>query len=259
MAAKWIAPVLLAGLTGCASVVADYGVNNKPDDLGRLASDVEAHDTETALMLYREAVEASGKSASAYVRLGDACLRAKKFTQAIEAYHQALDREPNDPNAQLGLGTALVQQGSLERGLAALIKAAPLVNTGAAYNRLGVAQTMAGRFPEAEATFLKGRKVAPDDLDIATNLALAAALAGDPETAASLANEIANSLDVKPIHRRNLVIVLGVIGKSMGDARAVAPADLSQSDLQALFTRAESIRRTTDPKARAHILGTMQG
>jgi Flp pilus assembly protein TadD len=266
--------VLLAALAGCAvpessvkSQQLESSVKSqqsrgtdKSEELVHLARDIEANGgDETALELYREAVELSGGTPAANVRLGDAYSRAKKLDRAIQAYRAALAKDANDADALLGLGTALTRQGAAEKGLAALAKAAPHVNTGAAYNRLGVAQTMAGQFSEAQATFEKALAIQPDDLDIATNLALAAALAGDSERAAKLADKIARSPTVQPVHRGNLVIVLGIIGRSADDARRVAPADLSQSEFEKLFGRATSIRRIADPKTRARVLGTMQG
>jgi Flp pilus assembly protein TadD len=262
MAVRLGAMLLLAGLAGCASrtdVPVTSGAGSF-DELTRMAHDVEASgSSDTALALYRQAVAVSGRSQAAYVQLGDACLRARSFSEAVKAYRSALAINPDDAQTQLGLGTALVQRGDLRNGLATLAKAAPLVNTGSAYNRLGVAQTMAGKFSEAQETFEKGISLAPDDLDIVTNLALAAALAKDADKAAKLAHRIATSPAVKPAHRRNLVIVLGIIGMSSHDARAIAPDGLSQSEFNGLFGRATSIRRITDPVARAHALGTMQG
>ncbi len=266
--------MLLAALAGCAvpeSPVKSQQLESsaksqqsrgtdKSEELVHLARDIEANGgDETALELYREAVELSGGAPAANVRLGDAYSRAKKLDRAIQAYRAALAKDANDADALLGLGTALTRQGAAEKGLAALAKAAPHVNTGAAYNRLGVAQTMAGQFSEAQATFEKALAIQPDDLDIATNLALAAALAGDSERAAKLADKIARSPTVQPVHRGNLVIVLGIIGRGADDARRVAPADLSQGEFEKLFGRATSIRRIADPKTRARVLGTMQG
>jgi Flp pilus assembly protein TadD len=268
---RWIrarlsAILLLAGLAGCAGVpvvpVSTVGTNtnDKFDELIRMARDVETSGSEdTALVLYRQAVTVSGRSPAAYVQLGDACLRARRFTESIGAYRAALAIDPDDAETQLGLGTALTQRGDLENGLAALAKAAPLVNTSTAYNRLGVAQTMAGKFAEAQETFEKGLGVSPGDIDITTNLALAAALAGNVDKAATLTDQVATSPAARPVHRRNLVLVLGMIGRSSHDARAVAPDGLSQSEFNTLFGRAASIRGITDPVARAHALGTMQG
>jgi hypothetical protein len=53
----------------------------------------------------------------------------------------------------LGLGSALVKTKDIDAAIAALAKAAPLVRTMSAYNRLGVAHTLAGSFSVAEASF----------------------------------------------------------------------------------------------------------
>jgi Tfp pilus assembly protein PilF len=237
-----------------------HASTDRAEELVHLARDIEANGGgETALALYREAVAVAGQTPAAYVRLGDAYLRAKKLDRAIQVYRAALAKDPEDADALLGLGTALTRQGAAEKGLAALAKAAPHVNTSAAYNRLGVAQTIAGQFSDAQATFEKALAIQSDDLDIATNLALAAALAGESQRAAELTDEIARSPAVQPVHRRDLVIVLGIIGRSADDARTVAPPDLSQGEFEKLFDRATSIRRISDPKTRARVLGTMQG
>ncbi len=231
---------------------------NKSESLVRLADDIEAHGgNDTALKLYQQAVAVSGNAPDANVRLGDAYMRADQIKPAIEAYRAALIKEPSDDNALLGLGAALVRRGLLDEGLADLAKAAPSLNTGMAYNRLGVAQIMAGHFADAQDSFEKGRAVAPDDLDIATNLALAAALAGDADKAATLAHEIAQSPAAEERHRRDLVVVLGLIGRSGDEMRAVAP-ELSQHEFAALLKHAEAIRGMKDPKTRAKALGMMR-
>lgn len=271
MTVRLSAILLLTGVAGCASppsgpvTVASApgtvaGATDKSDDLIRIARDVESHGSEdTALVLYRQAVTVSGHSPAAYVQLGDAYVRARRFSEAVKAYRAALATDPDNGEAKLGLGNVLVHRGNLASGIAALTKTAPLVNTGAAYNSLGVAQTIAGKFSEAEQTFEKGMSVAPDDIDIATNLALAAALAGEADKAANLADQIARSPAATSLHKRNLVIVLGIVGRSSRDAKAVGPDDLSQSAFDALFGRAAAIRRITDPAARAHALGTIRG
>jgi len=248
-------PVAAQGNAGKADQ-ADEG--DKSKSLVSLAEDIEAHgEHDTAIKLYQQSVALSGDAPDANVRLGDACLRANRITLAIKAYRAALTKDPNNDDALLGLGTALVQHGSLDEGLADLAKAAPRVNTGAAYNRLGVAQTQDGQFAKAQDTFKKGRAIAPDDLDIATNLALAAALDNKADDAAALAHEIVQSPAAEERHRRNLVIALGLIGRSPDEARAVAPPELPQHEITALLKRAKAIRGMSNPKARAKALGTM--
>jgi Flp pilus assembly protein TadD len=259
-------PALLCGaLIGCTNpdlrgALGDDGAAAETrQGLAQVASDIEAHgENETALTLYRQAVTVSGDAPAANVQLGDAYMRAGQMAPAIEAYRKALATSPEDPVAELGLGSALVKSGELDKGLATLVEAVPRVNTGAAYNRLGIAQTLAGRLKDARASFASGQALAPDDIDISTNLALAAALAGEPDEALASMRKVAASSAAQPRHRRNLVIVLGLLGHT-AEAREVAPPGLSPRQLQALLERAGSIRAISDPKARAKALGTISG
>ncbi|MGX8010094.1 tetratricopeptide repeat protein [Mesorhizobium sp. ORM8.1] len=70
-------------------------------------------------------------------------------TQAAQAYRGALAKAPDNEAAMLGLGSAMIESGDVEVGVRALAQAAPMVNTSKAYNRLGVAQTLAGQFEKA--------------------------------------------------------------------------------------------------------------
>ena len=251
--------LLVAFLTACAQVSQQVTppVKDEPDlGLVRLAQDIEGRgESGTALALYERAAEVSG-DAAAYVRLGDAYSRADKVSEAITAYRTALGKAPDDAEAELGLGGALVKKGDYEGGLKALAKAAPVVKTGAAYNRLGVAQTLTGRLHDAEASFESARELAPDDLDISTNLALAAALAGEDQKAITLMQSVVQSAGAEPRHQRNLVIIYSLFGR-IDEARAAAPQDLSPQDLQKLIERAKSIRAINDARARARALGTI--
>jgi Flp pilus assembly protein TadD len=229
------------------------------EGLLRLAADVEAHgQSDVALSLYRRAVTVSAETPSAYVQLGDACQRAGKLDEAIDAYREALGKSPDDATAMLGIGTALVRKGKPEEGLDPLFKAAPIVNTAAAYDRLGVAQTLVGAFPQAETSFDRAAELAPDDLDIRTNSALAAALAGHDDTAVATIREVVGSERAELRHQRDFIIVLGLIGRG-AEARTAASSGLSQSELRSLLARASTIRAMTSPKARAKALGTITG
>lgn len=263
MAVRLSAAVLIAaGVAGCSNLPMPLdleGRQDKAEELAKQARDVEGSSRETALVLYNQGVTMSGESPAAYVRLAEAYMRMHRWKDAVETYRKALAGDPDNADARLGLGTALVRKGEIKEGIDALAKAAPAVGTGTAYNRLGVAQTMAGQFSNALETYEKGLSVAPEDMDIATNLAIAAALGDDTETAGKIADQIAVSPAATAVHRRNLVIVYGMIGRSSGAARAVAPNGLSQADFDKLFVRANAIRKITDPAKRAHAVGTIQG
>ena len=103
---------LLAGCAGQALLDAAASTEKKPDQDGlmRVASDVEAQgQIAAALPIYEQAAAASSGDATAQVRLGDAYTRAGKTDQAIQAYRAALAVAPDNPDALLGLGSALAQ------------------------------------------------------------------------------------------------------------------------------------------------------
>jgi Flp pilus assembly protein TadD len=261
MRAPCILSLMLAAalLTACAngpdSEVAASKID-PGDGLLRLAADIEAHGQDAAaLSLYQRAATASGATPRAYVQLGDASLRAGQIGPAINAYRTALSKAPDDAEALFGLGSALIRQGKAEEALDALAQAAPIVKTAAAYDRLGIAQTLAGRLPEAQASFESGLALAPNDLD---NWALAAALDGKDNAAVEKMRQVVQSPAADVRHRRNFVVLLGIIGRTE-EARAAAPVGVSPRELRGLLDRAASIRAMATIKARAKALGTIAG
>jgi tetratricopeptide (TPR) repeat protein len=135
-------------LAGLASSLAPAPDGPPPaDDLVRIASDIEAHgEPPTALLLYERAA-AARQDTPTRIALGDAYLRAGRVDDAAKAYRSVLALDPDNDDAVLGLGTALVQQQHLSDGLRLLQRIAPRLHTALAYDRLGVAQILDGRLP----------------------------------------------------------------------------------------------------------------
>jgi Flp pilus assembly protein TadD len=229
---------------------------SEQDGLVRVASDIEAQgQIAAALPIYEQAAAASNDAAGQQ-RLGDAYTRAGKTDQAIQAYRAALAVAPDNPAALLGLGTALVRAGDAEGAVVPLAKAAPIIKSMTAYNRLGVAQTLAGQFAQAQQSFDAASALAPDDLDIRTNLALVAALDGQETKAIDATRAVVTSPGAEARHRRNLMIVYGLLGRA-DEGRAAAPKGLSANEVKKLLARATAIRAISDAKARAKALGTI--
>jgi Flp pilus assembly protein TadD len=251
--------VLLTGCAGQALLDAAASTETKPDKDGlmRVASDVESQgQIVAALPIYERAAAASSGDAAAQVRLGDAYARAGKIDQAIQAFRAALAIAPDNPDALLGLGSALVKAGDADGAVVQLAKVAPILNTMTAHNRLGVAQMLAGHFAQAQQSFDAASALAPDDLDIRTNLALAAALDGQEAKAIEAARAVVASSGAEARHRRNLVIVYGLLGRG-NEGRAAVPKGLSANEVKKLLARATAIRAISDAKARAKALGTI--
>jgi len=221
----------------------------------RLAADIEARGEKgTALTFYERAASSSGGDVAVHLQVADAYLRLGYPVNAANAYRVVLAKDPDNARALLGLGTAHVKSGQLDEGLSLLTRAAPLVKTASAFDRLGVAHVLAGRPREALASFEQAYAIDSRDLDIATNLALAAALAGEHDKAVSMMKQAAGAPSASKHHKRNLVLVLGIAGRG-SEARGLA-SDLRGDDVQALLQQANAIRALSSPKARAMALGT---
>lgn len=254
-------PALLGFLlAGCATQSWQDAIastdNPEHEGLMRVASDIEAQGQVAAALPIYERAAANSKDVKAQLRLADAYSRAGKTDQAVQAYRAALATAPDNPDALLGLGSALVKAGDPDGAVVVLAKVAPMVNTMTAYNRLGVAQTLAGEFAQAQLSFDAASALAPDDLDVRTNLALAAALNGEEDKAIHATRAVVGSPGAEARHRRNLMIVFGLLGRA-NEGRAAAPKGLSASEVNRLLARATQIRAIGDAKARAKALGTI--
>jgi tetratricopeptide (TPR) repeat protein len=262
MRATWIWIGFAAGLAGgCAA-----NPEQKPlsafaaapsEGLARLAADIEAHgEIETALGLYRQAAEEM-PSASAYVQLGDAYARAVRIDGAIGAFRSALELDPDNANALLGLGSALVRKNALTDAIVVLEKAAARGETPGNWNRLGLAQTLAGRFAAGRDSLERASRLNPTDLEILSNLALAEALLGHNERAIELDSRVVHS-GVEQHQVRSVVIALVLAGRP-DDAREIADHNLAHSDADDLLSQVAAIRAMRTPEARAQALGRLIG
>ncbi len=232
---------------------------SQSERLVKLADEIDARgESDTALALYERAVAMPDAKPAAFVKAGGAYMKAGYPAEAVKAYRAALAKDPNDGQAMLGLGSAMIETGDARAGLRALEQAAPLVNTSSGYNRLGVAQTFAGRLDEAQETFAQALELAPGDLDIETNMALAAALDGNSAVAIPLIQQVSRSSDAQMHHKRNAVVVYGLLGQAAG-VKAAPPTGLTSKEVNTLLARAKSIRAESSVQAKAKALGSFLG
>ena len=237
--------------TGCVLGLALVLVGCAPQDLtvARSASLVTSTERVAAL---RSRLAARPDDPDVLKALGAENLRQGQWQAAAGAYHEALLVAPADRDATLGYGRALLGGGRYgaarahgEAALAARRDREALILTGAAL-------AAEGRAAEGAAHLAAARAAAPRDLAARTNLALALALAGDP-SAYDVMREVAFAPDADPRHRRNLVVVGGMLGL---DARA-------RSDAAALGIRGRELagileigRRARSEGARAFGVAT---
>ncbi|MCV3242353.1 tetratricopeptide repeat protein [Mesorhizobium sp. ZC-5] len=259
--------VAVLALSGCqtakskadAKAAETQAASTQSDRLMKLAADIEARgESETAIALYQKATAMPDAKPTAFVKAGEAYMRAGYSTEAVQAYRAALSKAPNDGSAMLGLGSAMIETGDVEAGIRALSQAAPIVNTSRAYNRLGVAQTFAGQVDQAQVTFGQALRLEPGDLDIQTNMALAAALGGNAAAAIPLVQKVEAAPGAQLHHKRNVVVVYGLLGQA-DHIKASPPTGLSTKEINTLLARAKSIRAKGSTQAKAKALGSIVG
>lgn len=148
--------------------------------------------------------------------------RAGRWDAAAGAYREALLVDPGRREANLGYGRALIGGGRYDAASAHALAAVEARRDREALLLAGVALTAQGRVQEGVARLAAARAADPRDLTARTNLALALALARDGR-AYGLMREVAFAPDADPRHRRNLILVAGMLGLD-AQARADAPA-----------------------------------
>ena len=273
-AATGIRLVAVLALAGCAelpaseSLQANASLAGEPsaqtgakparNDMLRLAGDVEARGSlATALPLYERAAAMPNADASAHVKLGDIYVKLGRHDNAAAAYRAALAKQADNGPALLGLGGLLVRAGKAEEGMTMLARAAPIVNSARAYDRLGVAHIALGQPPEALASFQQAHSLDPRDLDITSNLALAAALSGHKDEAVSLAKATLHAEGVQDYQRRNLILAMCISGHEADAKRAVSNGlAIGADEMDALIKQARDIRQISSPQGRALALAS---
>jgi Flp pilus assembly protein TadD len=247
--------VVLAACGSTAQFATETSLSPESQRLIQLGGDVEARgDYDTAAALYMRAAERSDNAAEAHLRLGTAYLKVGNYPGARDAFAKVLTTNPKDPDALLGLGTAQLRSGDIESSARTLAMAGPLINTPSAYNRLGAAQILAGRFDAAREAFERAHALAPNDPDIAVNIALAKALLGKTDEAVSAMQAVVQLPVAQPRHRANLVMVLGIAGR-VDDAKAVDVPGMSPTQKRDMLARAKRVRDATNPLAKARAIG----
>ncbi len=228
--------------------------NRSVESIRQLAADIEQKgDDDTAIAVYLRAAQLSQNDPAILVRLGDIYMRQKKYAEAVAVYRSAVGKEPANADAMIGLGSAQIANGDVEQGLATMTRASSFAKTASAHNRMGVAQTQAGRFDDALASYARAIALSPSDIDIRTNMALASALAGRDEQAIGMMQQIVQSPTAGNRHRANLMLVLGIAGRDQ-EARAAAPAGMPKADVQSILKGSQSIRAAKDPATRGRAL-----
>ena len=125
------------------------------------------------------AVESQGQAAEVHLLRGREAVAASRFSEAVEAYGTAVEREPRNPVTHLGLGTVLAGIGDLEEAAAVFVRGIEaLPDSAALHYNLGVARALQGRLEESVSSFEAAIDLDPDHLEAKENLGAVLAMAG---------------------------------------------------------------------------------
>lgn len=253
-------PVLImAGLAlaGCSATTGTRLARDEDSKLLQLAEDIERRgDPAMAASLYRQAAKASPDTVDVHIRLGKAELAAGQPEEAAKSFRTALAASPNDGSALLGLGSAQLEAGQVDGAARTLEAAAAIVKTPAAYNRLGTALVLSGSGRAAEVAFSKAHQLDPANLDTLSNIALAAAVAGQTATAVKTLREVTASPRAEPRHFLNLILVLMLDGQDRAAEATIVP-DYPAADRKIFLGEARKVRGVTSPAERARAIGLL--
>jgi Flp pilus assembly protein TadD len=99
--------------------------------------------------------------------------RQENYGNAGALFYKAVQLEPKDGEAWLGLGASCDRIRRFDLSDYAYRKAYPLIGTTAAYyNNVGYSYLLRGKLPDARRNFLKAYELAPNDPTIRNNLEL---------------------------------------------------------------------------------------
>jgi Flp pilus assembly protein TadD len=256
--------LVLAVLVGCADSnpkvtrpVEPKASTEDVESLVRLGDYLlERGELSTAIALYQRAANNS-EDIGKLIKLGRALANAGATERAAGTFRRAVSLEPENPDALLGLGTAFLELGEFEKSilyLDQLVKQDDGTDS-VRYAALGAALDLAGDHARAVTTYRAGLEVAPDNLDLKSNLALSFALNDRHQEAIDLMREVTDSLDAHRSHHRNYVLVLALAGKDR-EAVSTGLRLLGETETQNVLAQASSARGLSNGAERARAIGS---
>ena len=208
-----------------------------------------------AVAMYQQAASKTNDPA-VLVKLGRALFENGAIERSAGVFRRAVSKAPDYPDALLGLGTAYLQLGEIEKSIRYLDQLMEQGNSRdlRRFSALGAALDQAGRHGEAVAIYKEGLSIEPENLDLKSNLALSYAVNGRYDDGIKEMREVTEDLDAQRAHHRIMVLILALSGQSR-EAISYGVRRLGQAETQDLLTQASSARSLTDAADRARAIG----
>lgn len=229
---------------------------NRYGTLMRMAASTRsAGDPAAAVQLYRQAVEIEPERPEAYVLLGDTLVELGAHDEAARVFEAALGRDKDSLAAHKGYARALVALNRPETAIGhyqAVLSADP--NDLQAYNGLGVAYDLVGDHEAAQQVYRDGLEVAPDSMLLRNNLGLSLALAGQHDESIRILRSVVDEPGARARNRQNLALAYGLKGDLVA-AEQVSRIDLDEQAVENNLAYYATIAALDDRKVRAAAVG----
>ncbi len=195
-----------------------------------------------ALQISDQLLAKNQRNADAWIRRGNALSALGRTSEASASYASAIEIEPNDTNALLGLGRNRLPQdpAAAETLFARIITLDP--HNAAALSNLGVARDLQGHHAAAQEAYRTALGISPTSLAVQVNLGLSLTLSGDTDEALRLLRPLAAVPGATPRVRHNLALALVLSGRRT-EASALLGVDLTAEQLRAMLAGFEALRR----------------
>ena len=166
----------------CAPTLAQD--NDEPDPARRAIAALQSGDTAGAAQAFREAIERNPKDIGAHVGLAQALLRAGKHDEAIASHRRAIELNPLSSDLRIGFAATLEAGGKPADAIGELRRAVALSpGSPRALTAMAGALRRAQHLREAEDVCLRALGLAPDAVPVHLEMAEIAAELGDWSTA----------------------------------------------------------------------------
>jgi Flp pilus assembly protein TadD len=211
-------------------------------------------DLPSAVTFYRRAHAIASDQTAPLIRLGETLAGLGAANEAAESFRAAIERDPKDPDAQRGLGNALLALNQPQLAIQSFTTANAIKPDARCYNGIGVANDMTARHRAAQSAYQQGLQLAASNLQLQNNLALSLMLSGDYPEAIEILRAIVSDPAATPRHRQNLAMAYGLAG-DIKEAARVARLDLEESQVQNNLSYYLTLRSLNDSGAVAQALG----
>ncbi len=232
-----LSAVLLAGLcvAGCTPTPASApGTGDNEGVLNVADAAIAGNNPQMALKMSQAVLATDPRNLQALYHEAAAYYAVGRCEDAIAAYKVALGIDPTSSTAEVGIGRCLLKRNAAEAELAFEAAVQNDSANAVAWNDLGIARDLQGKYQAARQPYEKSLLLAPGQLATEVNLGMSLALSGDAADALQYLGPLATGAEATPKIRQDYAAALVAAGRD-ADARQVLAVDLAPDQVDRLM------------------------